>query len=556
MALSLRPSHLKRYKDVALLFARYGRRDLVSISGLDELLPDDDVVAPPAAAKADDLACDLEALGPTFIKVGQFLSTRADMMPAAYMAALSRLQDRVEPFPFEQVEQIVAGELGVRLSKAFGSFEREPLAAASLGQVHRATLRDGRAVAVKIQRPDIQTRVLEDLEALEEIAAFLDGHTDFGRRYQLAVMLEEFRKSLIRELDYRQEARNLTTLGENLVDFDAIVVPAPIEDYVTARVLTMDFIRGRNVTSVGPLAQLEMDGARLADDLCRAYLQQTLVDGFFHADPHPGNVFLTDDGRLALLDLGMVARLPSRLQDSLLKLLLAVSEGRGDDASRIALRIGEPQEEEYEEGALRSAIEELVTSFQGRSLRDLQVGRVVLEIGRVAADYGVRLPRELTMLGKTLLNVDRVATTLDPDFDPNAAIRRHAVAITQQRMRKNFSPGKLFASVLETTELIETLPRRLNHFLDAISRNEFKLKVDTIDEKTLMVGAQKVANRITLGLVLAALIVASALLMRIETSFRIFGYPGLAIVFFLLAGLAGLTLVAIIVIGDLRDRPR
>jgi ubiquinone biosynthesis protein len=552
MALSLKPKHLKRYKDVAFLLARYGHSDVVKASGLEDLVDDAGPWSPGVERKASDLADDLEALGPTFIKVGQLLSTRSDILPAPYLDALTRLQDRVEPFPFEQVEEIVATELGVRLSKAFASFDRVPLAAASLGQVHRATLRDGRPVAVKVQRPDIRATIFEDLEALDEVASLLDGHTEFGRRYRLQSMLEEFRKSLIRELDYRQEARNLVQLGEHLDHFERIIVPSPVDDYVTARVLTMDFIRGRKVTDVGPLARLEMDGAALADELCRAYLQQILLDGFFHADPHPGNVFLTDDGRIALLDLGMVAHLATGLQEKLLKLLMAVSEGRGDDAASMALRIGD-RPEDFDETALRRAVDDLVASFSGRTLKEIQIGRIVLAVARLSADHGVHTPPELTMLGKTLLNVDRVATTLDPEFDPNVAIRRHAVEITRRRMRKNVSPGRLFAGLLEMTEFVETLPHRLNQMLDRFSSNDLRIKVDTIDEKTLMVGAQKVANRITLGLVLAALIVASALLMRIDTRFRILGYPGLAILFFLAAGFAGLTLVIVILIGDLKD---
>src|SRR6185369_4265815 len=217
MGLSLKPQHLKRYKDVAMLLMKYGRSDLVKAAGLDPALDDDS----PAAT----------ATGPTFIKLGQLLSTRPDILPLPYLQALTRLQDRVEPFSFAEVEAIVISELGVRLSKAFSEFEVEPVAAASLGQVHRAAMRDGRRVAVKVQRPDIRERVAEDLEALADIAEFLDEHTEMGQRYEFGRILEEFRRSLLRELDYRQEAQNLTLLRRNLSDFETIVVPAPVDDY-------------------------------------------------------------------------------------------------------------------------------------------------------------------------------------------------------------------------------------------------------------------------------------------------------------------------------------
>jgi ubiquinone biosynthesis protein len=556
LGISLKPEHLKRYKDIALLFARYGKRDLVEATGLEAVLAEEapDPRTNPTP-KAEDLARDLERMGPTFIKVGQFFSTRTDLMPPVYQDALGRLQDSVAPFGFDQVEHIVSGELGVRLSKAFALFEPEPIAAASLGQVHRAVLRDGRPVAVKVQRPDIHQRILEDLEALEDVAEFLDDHTETGRRHHFVAMLDELRKALLRELDYRQEARHLTVLGRNLAEFERIVVPAPVDDYVTTRVLTMDFIRGRKITAVGPLRRMELDGDLLAEDLTRAYLHQVLVDGFFHADPHPGNVFLTDDDRLALLDLGMVAQLAARIQDNLLKLLLAVSEGRADDAASIALRIGE-HGETFDEIGYRRAVSELVLGLQGQTLEHLQIGRVMLEVSRISADHDLTVPRELTLLGKTLLNVDRVATHIAPHFDPNASIRRNAAAILNLRLRKKLSPGKLLGGLLEVSEFVERLPARLNNLLDALVHNRLKVKVDAIDEVTLMVGMQKVANRITLGLLLSALIVGAALLMRVETSFRIFGYPGLAILFFLGAALGGIGLVFSILAGDLQDKKR
>ncbi len=291
MAISLKPQHLNRYRQIAWLFVKYGRSDLVKESGLEETLEAEQRVSPKEAAKASELADDLEKLGPTFVKLGQLLSTRVELMPRAYLEALTRLQDKVEPFSFDEVEKIVSSELGVRMSKAFSDFEVTPMAAASLGQVHRARLRDGRQVAVKVQRPGIRDAMLEDLDALDEIAEFLDGHTAAGKRYEFCQMLSEFRKSLLRELDYRQEANNLITIGKNLEEFEHIVVPEPIMDYSTSRVLTMQYVHGKKITDLSPLARMEFDGAARAEELFRAYLQQILVDGFFHADPHPGQRF-------------------------------------------------------------------------------------------------------------------------------------------------------------------------------------------------------------------------------------------------------------------------
>lgn len=548
MSVTLSSKHFRLYKDVLLLLAKHGHGDLMK----DAPVVDDPLdfgPTPTTPPEAKELAADLERLGPTFIKLGQLISTRADFIPQSYMDALSRLQDHVEPFSFGEVEAIVEVEVGARLSKAFGEFDSTPMAAASLGQVHRAILRDGRPVAVKVQRPKIREQVAEELSAMQEVAEFLDAHTEAGRRFDFTEMIEELRKSLLRELDYRQEAANLRLLGEKLTQYPRIVVPQPIDDYCTGRVLTMDYIGGQKVTKLGPLARLEMDGEGLAEELFRAYLQQILVDGFFHADPHPGNVFLTDDGRIALLDLGMTARLGPTLQERLLKLLLAIAEGQGEKAADTAIQIGEPKES-FDELQFRRRMAEVVAQQQDATVAKMQVGRVVMDVKQIAADCGIRVPAEMTMLGKTLLNLDLVGRTLSPEFDPNQSIRRNAAELLHRRTMKGLSAGSFFTALLETKELVEKLPTRLNQFLELVASNKLKVQVDAIDEDLLMAGLQKVANRITLGLILASLILGAALLMRIETTFRIFGYPGFAILFFILASAGGIALAIQILRSD------
>lgn len=539
MTLSLHPHHLKRYKDIARLFLKYGRSGLAKPLTADDLaleIEDGEPQAEPSAP--EELARDLEELGPTFVKLGQLLSTRADLLPLDYVAALSRLQDRVEPFPYEDVERIVQEELGVRISKGFSSFDPVPVAAASLGQVHRAELRDGRPVAVKVQRPDIRKQVIEDLAVLDEVATTLSDKTEWGRRYNVSEVVREFRRVLLQELDYRLEADNLVKLGQNLADIDRVVVPQPISDYTTDRVLTMDFVHGRKITSIGPLRSLEMDGEPLADALFEAYLKQVLVDGLFHADPHPGNVFVTDDDRLALIDLGMVSRISPAMREKLLRLLLAVSEGRGEEAAELTIAMGENgSDRSLDREDFRREIIELVGEHQDLRVQEIDVGMLVLRISRVAADNGVRMPREMTMLGKTLLNLDMVARTLAPDFDPNAAVRRKATQIASEQMQAQLSPGNILASVMEAAEFVQKLPGRVNRILDDLANNRLRFQADVIDEDTLVEGFQKVANRIATGLVVAALIVGAAMLMDVETDFRILGYPGLAMLLF--AGAVG-----------------
>jgi ubiquinone biosynthesis protein len=545
---TLRPEHLKRYRDLAALLWKYGRSDLARLPGLDEAL--DDLPPPePAAAGAEELAADLERMGPTFVKVGQLLSTRADLLPPAYLVALSRLQDRVEPFPYADVERIVAEELGVRISKAFAEFEAKPMASASLAQVHAAVLRDGREVAVKVQRPNIREQVVQDLDVFAEIAELAEKHTEFGRRHQLVALVEEFRRSLLRELDYQREAGNLRALRESLASFDRLVVPAPIDAYSTGRVLAMERVHGTKIDKLSPLVRTDLGGDELAEQLIGAYLQQILVDGFFHADPHPGNVLLTHDHRVALLDLGMVGHLAPTMQEQLLKLLAAVTEGQADEVAELVMRVGTRQPH-FDPALFRRRITDLVAEHRGLPLAQLHVGRVILELVNLSGSAGILAPPELALLGKTLLNLDLVVRSLAPDLNVTESIRGQLATIARQRMWRTATPGSAFRALSESRELFAQLPSRLNRILETIADNELRLNVDAIDETELIKGFQKVANRIAGGLLLAALIIGAAMMMQIPTRFTVLGYPGLAMIFFLLAAAGGVWMLWTILSND------
>ena len=525
---------LSRYRDLTWFTLKYSRTTL----------PD-----------PDELANDLISLGPAFVKIGQLLSTRADLLPQPYLDALAKLQDSLPPVAADQIERVVQEELGIRLSKAFLEFDRTPIASASLGQVHRAVLRSGRLVAVKVQRPRIDEEVSADLEALTEVAKLVERFSAAGRRADAAAIVEEFRKAIVLELDYRQEAQNLRMLRSQLREFDRIVVPEPVDDYTTRRVLTMEYIPGTKITDVSPVALVDLDPSDLASQLFRAYLQQVLVDGMFHADPHPGNVFLTTDGRLALLDLGMIGRLSPPLQERLFRLVLAIADGDGDQAAMVAIEMG-AQHDGFDEAGLRRAVTEIVGRYQRASLKDLNVGVVMLELARTGAEHGLHMVPELTLLGKTMLNLDHIGRQLDPAFDVNGSIRQNTADLMRRRVLRSVSPGELFGSMLDAKEFVQRLPGRINRILDAAAASELRLKVEIIDEGSILDGLQKVANRIALGLVLAALIVGAAMLMRVPTAFTLFGYPGLAILLFLGAFAGGVWMAWTIIARDFRSHRR
>jgi predicted unusual protein kinase regulating ubiquinone biosynthesis (AarF/ABC1/UbiB family) len=554
VASSLKAGHAARYAALGRLLVKHRGAPLSAADAASELDPDGFGSDATTATEEDarHLADELVRMGPTFVKLGQLLSTRADLLPEVYLDALSRLRDDVEPMEPGVAEGVVEDELGVRISTAFGSFDPSPIGSASLGQVHRATLRDGRPVAVKVQRPGIRRQALEDMQVIAELAEFLDAHTDRASRLGFGTMAEEFRRSLVGELDYRREAANLTVLGEILADSPRLVVPQPVDDYTTSRVLTMDFVEGRSIDSLGPLGRTELDCEDLADELIGAYLRQVLVHGFFHADPHPGNVLLTSHSRLALVDLGMVATLSPETQEQLLRLLLALSDQDSSAAADALERLGRPLED-YDPDRLRVRVSGLLLRYGSATVGDLPAGRSLAELAVAASSCGLRPGTELTMLAKALLNLDQVARTLDPAVRLDEIIERHAASIMRSRMLDAARPAKVMRSALDAAAFVEQLPTRLNKVLESLAEGRINLRLEGLDEGAVLRGAQKMANRVVAGVLIASFVVAAALFSSTPSGARLWGYPVLTVVFL---GLAVLTSVAVAIGVLRRDLPQ
>lgn len=526
--------HLKKYKDIITFLWKYGDRKAIKDSGLTSGIDIKDTNTDPVPFEKDKFIHDIQELGPTFIKLGQLLSTRPDLLSPSYIEVLRHLQDDLDHFSYAEVEEIVQEELGVRISKAFKHFDEKPLAAASLGQVHQAELRDGRKVVVKIQRPGIRRRVVEELEILEEVSLFLEKNTELGKKFDVNKLFLNFKGTLLRELNYQKEAQHMNLLHENLKSFKRIVIPTAIADYTSGKVLTMEFIQGRNITRISPLRKLEIDGERICQDLFRAYLQQIVVDGFMHADPHPGNIYLTDDNKVALLDMGMMAHISDELRQNYLKLILHISDNRASEAIEVLIHMSR-KGPNADEDRFRLLISDLIQENQNASVNEIDTGRVMFGLINSAAQCDFHMPMELSLVGKALLNLDLVAHTLAPEFNPNKSIRKNAMSLMNKLMYKELKPQHFFSALLEGKELLEKMPERLNKIIGNVAENNIKVKVDAFDERHMMKGFQKVANRITIGLILAALVVGSALMMNVKTDFTLFGYPGIAIVSFLLA---------------------
>ena len=594
----LSPKHLPRLAATLGLFTNYGLRDFAKRQGLLDLegvslAPGDGTGEGESAAKAKAFRERLVELGPAYIKLGQVLSTRPDLLPRAYIEELEHLQDEVPPMPYERVEQTIEQELRARISKLFASFEHEPLGSASLGQVHAAELRDGRSVVVKVQRPNLREQLSEDLEYFRELAVFLTEHTSAGSRIDLIGVVQQVERALVDELDYRTEARNAAAFRKSLATFPHILIPRVIDAYTTHKVLTTERIRGVKIDDIPPISRIEYDFADLADEFAHAYLQQITDSGHFHADPHPGNVFVVlpgrenprtpaeaaaddrrqivrpgataltqseneakaaasgapprDDPKLALIDFGMTAHLTGTMRDHVVRLLLAMAENNGDAAAEALIEMGE-MPEEFDRAAYVRDVSAVIAKHGNQTVEETPAGVILYEIITIAFREGLKLPAELTLLAKALFNLDAVTRSLDPNFNPTQSIREYTAEIANKRAQRDMSPRRLFQMAAETSDLVRALPHRLDVLTQKLISNDFAVRVDTPQLGSLLLGLEKVANRIFTGLVLGGLLVASGLLMAYQRSLGMIG--------FLIAGILGLWMIATIFIQDRRSRKR
>ncbi len=462
---------------------------------------------------AEGLANALEELGPSWIKLGQLMSTRPDLLPANYIAALSRLQDTVSPVPGEKVLAIIQSELGAPVDELFAAFDREPLATASLAQVHRAVLHDGTEVAVKVQRPGVRQRIEIDLEVMHEMARFATKHTSFGARYGLMQMVRELEHSLSQELDFRQEAENTRLISRQISEFQRLTTPTVYSDYTSRRVLTLSFVRGRHLADVSRAELERLDVKPIATDLLAAYLKQIVIDGVFHCDPHPGNIFLCEDGRLALMDFGMVGRFDAGQKDHIILLLLAFAERLGERVADTYLEMLELPKG-FDRRAFTQDVSALVSRYHDMSGGRMALGTALLDLTRMSQVHGIGVPSSMTLLGKAMLNLDGTIRALSPELDPVQLIRDYMLKVMEKRVGTQLSGGRVFAWVLDMKRLFENSPRRVDTVLDKLSNDQFtiRLEVDQLDEAIKSVNRS--ARRLALSVLVGSAIIGGGFILE------------------------------------------
>lgn len=542
MQLGKRYKHLQRCREITGVLLKHGFGHILRNLGLLDFLsikaklvlkkePVAEMLSP-----AQRVRLALEELGPTFIKIGQILSTRPDLLPPDYIKELEKLQDRVPAFALNEVKRQIESELALPTEELFAEFDPEPLAAASIGQVHRAVLAGGKKVAVKIRRPDIEKTIETDIEILYDVARFLEKRSKWAEMYSFAEMVSEFDRTLHEELDYNAEGRNADTFRKNFAGDDDVIIPAVYWEYTSRKVLTMEYVEGVKLSNLSEIERTGLNREALARKVAQAIFKQILIDGFFLGDPHPGNLAALPGEKIVFMDFGMAGHLPEETKNKVGNLMMALISKNADAVMKAVLDLGVAPKS-VDRKILRRDIDLLQRKYYEIPLSQIKLGEALNDIMGVAFRHRVRIPPEFALLVKSLLTLEGIVGELDPGL----SIVTVAEPFGRQMLRERFSPRKLTGNaarhLLEMGSLVSILPKKTYDLLDLAAEGELKLKhqfpqvEEVVDRVNIMV------NRLALGIVIAGLVVGSALIS--QGGYLLFGQVPVAEIGFLIAGVMG-----------------
>lgn len=456
----------------------------------------------------------LEEMGTTFIKLGQVLSTRADLLPPEYLHELAKLQDAALPIPFESVHEVLTAELGRPVEDVFASFDPEPLAAASIGQAHAAVLPDGMEVVVKIRRPGVIEQVEEDLEILKRLAGAATRHWEFASRYDLVGLAQEFSDTLTLELDYLREAESTEQFRANFANDPRIHIPTIYWPATTTRVLTLERIRGIKINDLARLEEQGIDRAALAQDASNLVLKMICEDGMFHADPHPGNFFIEPDGRIGLIDFGMIGKLDARTQELLADLLVSTSNGELVRLVDVLLELGVSRARVNRE-LLKRDVNHLLTVYWGRPLKDVKIGSLLNDVFIVMRNHHLHLPSNLALLVKTLIMIEGIGVNLDPDFQLARALSTYTNKLLFQEYSPTRWAPRLARASMDLARLGVELPQQLRRMMAEIERGSLQVSMKADGLNPIVDRFERISDRIVLGVIAAAFINGLAVLMSV-----------------------------------------
>lgn len=526
------------------MLARHGLGFVISITGLERFVPfqrlfnrgyEQPLSRPEYVRRA------LEELGPTFIKLGQILATRADLLPPAYQAELAKLQDATRPLKTEVVTAVIAQEFGRPVDAVFASFAEAPLACASIGQVHAATLADGTRVVVKVQRPGVAEQIDQDLQILRNLAATASRRWPVAEEYDVVGLLHEFAQTLRAETDYLQEGRNAERFAENFAGDDSVCFPAVFWEQTTSRVLTLERLDGIKVDDLAALDAAAIDRREVAMNGARMVLKMVFRDRFFHADPHPGNFFIQPGGRIGVVDFGMVGTIGPRIQEQLVWALLAFTTEDPDRQVDVLYELGVAGRH-IDRPALRRDVEHLRARYYGRPVGEISLGPVVNDVLGVIRRHRLHLPPGYALLLKTVLMHESLVSRLDPSFEFTAVVAPYARAM----MARHFSPlgwGRAVGQAgIDLARFGIELPQQLRRLLSSLQRGDIEIAIRPTGFEPLLRRLERIANRLVLGIIAAAFVIALAVLL---SAYQVHSNPQTGAI--LLAGFALASLLGVYV---------
>jgi ubiquinone biosynthesis protein len=529
----------KRYIDILGVAAKYGFGEVFIPRGLRFRLRhvrEDEEMGRLSPYRKIRLA--LEELGPTFIKLGQIVSNRGDMLPPELISELQMLQDRVPPFPFEEVCAIVAEDFGMPLTRIFASFDQEPIAAASIAQVHRAKLMSGETVAVKVQRPGIRPKIEADIRIMYQMARRAEHFFSSARRFRPSGVVREFEEQIRAELDFNNERRNIERFKSFHRDNPALAVPRTYKAQSSRRVLTMEYMDGVKVSLVADGTVKDFDRRLIAKHGAEAILKQLFIDGYFHADPHPGNILILRDGRICFIDFGMMGRLTDRQKELFGSVIMGVITDSPAVITRSLLGLTGTDEERFEE--LEDEVARLLGKYRDLPIAEIELSQAVRELLSVIIDYEIDIPSNLALVAKTLVIADGLALSLDPDFSIVKEFESFSRALIRNRLKRDRVVKGLYQDYASYRDLLRSVPRDAARILAMMKGNALAFSVRHEGLGYLEETLERISFRLVYGLVLSALLISSSVIVHAGIKPTWNGVSVVGIIGFALGGVMGL----------------
>lgn len=544
---------IDRLRQIINILIKYGFDYFVEQSGLITLTARGEKILKGKAARGEKIPhparvrLALEELGPTFIKLGQTLSTRSDIIPRGYIKELEKLQDEVPPFSYDLVLRVVQKELRANISELFQSFDEKPFAAASLGQAHKAVLKENKVkVVVKVQRPDIEKIIETDLDILFQLAHLTERYISESRLYDPVGLAEEFAKTIRMELEYGTEGRNAEQFRKNFEEDKTVYIPKIYWDMSSKYILTMEYIEGIKINNLNELDKAGYNRKQIAKNGAKSFMKQMLIDGFFHADPHPGNMLVMEDEIIGFLDFGMMGRIDEESRDKFINLLIAVLEYDSNKTLAGMLALGFTSQETIDTHSLKIDIAGLLAQYYDKTLKEIVLGEFITQLVQISIKYHIKMPAELALLGKSLLTIEGIGLALDPDFNLTEIAKPYVEEIILERKNPQRFLANITSDLSEFYHLMVLIPRQMSKILKKMEESVFGLELQHQGLENLINALDKASNRLSYSLILVAIIIGSSLIMQTDKGPQLMEFPVIGILGYIISGILGLGLVIMI----------